>query len=606
MKSKDRLWILIWPILALTVIGLLLLFERSGISYRVSHVETEFLSMDFVKQSKAAKHKTIDCLLIVNSRQETHAEFYDHMTVVLDNMSVGYDVVDLAKGGFPKLQGYATAVVLCPDLSPFQDNIFTLCDWVEAGGRCMFFATLDPTVVFRSIASKLGIVDGGVGYTSVVGLKIQDNFMVGAAGFEYAWEEPSASVLDVRLDAACTVHVASNGANAVPMLWERNYGKGRFVVNNHGMCEKVTRGLTAAAYSLLQDVFAYPVINSSVFFLDDFPSPVPMGNGEYIRKYFGRDISSFYSNIWWPDMLKIAEKHGVRYTGVVIEDYSERTSGTFPRTTDTERFRYFGGLLLETGGEIGIHGYNHMPLCPDGFDFLGKVDYETWPTANDMRSAIAELMDFTKTLFPKNTISTYVPPSNILSAEGRAMLAESFPEIRTLSGVFLKEDYEYEQEFCVSDDGIVELPRIISGAILDPYMRWAAFNELNFQYVNSHFIHPDDVLDEDRGAALGWNTLRDNLDGYMDWLYGAAPGLRNQTAAEASRAVQRYDCLTVDRTLENGVYRLNLQGFADEAYLLLRLDGRCQKITGGSLEQVNGSLYVLRATAPEVTVVLAS
>ena len=172
--------------------------------------------------------------------------------------------------------------------------------------------------------------------------------------------------------------------------------------------------------------------------------------------------------------------------------------------------------------------------------------------------------------------------------------------------MFLKEDYEYEQEFCVSDDGIVELPRIISGAILDPYMRWAAFNELNFQYVNSHFIHPDDVLDEDRGAALGWNTLRDNLDGYMDWLYGAAPGLRNQTAAEASRAVQRYDCLTVDRTLENGVYRLNLQGFADEAYLLLRLDGRCQKITGGSLEQVNGSIYVLRATAPEVTVVLAS
>lgn len=83
----------------------------------------------------------------------------------------------------------------------------------------------------------------------------------------------------MRLDAACTVHVASNGANAVPMLWERNYGKGRFVVNNHGMCEKVTRGLTAAAYSLLQDVFAYPVINSSVFFLDDFPSPVPMATG---------------------------------------------------------------------------------------------------------------------------------------------------------------------------------------------------------------------------------------------------------------------------------------------------------------------------------------
>lgn len=253
MKSKDRLWILLWPILALTVIGFLLLFERSGISYRVSHVETAFLSTDFVKQSKAAHRKT-DCLLITDSRQESHAEAYEHMTVVLDSMSVGYDTADLAKSGFPNLQGYATAVVLCSDLSPFQDNIFTLSDWVKDGGRCMFFALLDPTAVFRSIASKLGIVDGGAGYTGVVGMKIQKNFMAGAAGFEYAWEEPPASVLDVRLDAACAVQVSSNGADAVPMLWKRDYGKGRFVVNNHGMCEKVTRGLTAAAYSLLEDV----------------------------------------------------------------------------------------------------------------------------------------------------------------------------------------------------------------------------------------------------------------------------------------------------------------------------------------------------------------
>lgn len=55
MKSKDRLWILIWPILALTVIGLLLLFERSGISYRVSHVETEFLSMDFCQTEQGGQ-----------------------------------------------------------------------------------------------------------------------------------------------------------------------------------------------------------------------------------------------------------------------------------------------------------------------------------------------------------------------------------------------------------------------------------------------------------------------------------------------------------------------------------------------------------------------
>ena len=58
------------------------------------------------------------------------------------------------------------------------------------------------------------------------------------------------------------------------------------------------------------------------------------------------------------------------------------------------------------------------------------------------------------------------------------------------------------RNFEVAKDGIVEQPRIISGAIIDNYMKMAALSELNMHFVNSHFIHPDDLLDEDRGAAL--------------------------------------------------------------------------------------------------------
>ena len=51
--------------------------------------------------------------------------------------------------------------------------------------------------------------------------------------------------------------------------------KGKFVVDNFGLYEKVVRGFYAASYSLLTDVGVYPVINGSAFYLDDFPSPVP-------------------------------------------------------------------------------------------------------------------------------------------------------------------------------------------------------------------------------------------------------------------------------------------------------------------------------------------
>ena len=43
-------------------------------------------------------------------------------------------------------------------------------------------------------------------------------------------------------------------------------------------------------------------------------------------------------------------------------------------------------------------------------------------------------------------------------------------------------------------------------------MELAAVSELNMHFVNTHFIHPDDLLDEDRGARLGWKKLKKRLD----------------------------------------------------------------------------------------------
>ena len=87
------------------------------------------------------------------------------------------------------------------------------------------------------------------------------------------------------------------------------------------------------------------------------------------------------------------------------------------------------------------------------------------------------------------------------------MLAEDFPQIQAVASVYLQGDLAFEQEFEVAEDGIIDTPRVISGYVLDDYMRLAAMAELNFHFVNSHFQHPDDVLDVDRGADLGWEEL---------------------------------------------------------------------------------------------------
>ena len=79
-----------------------------------------------------------------------------------------------------------------------------------------------------------------------------------------------------------------------------------------GLYEKVVRGFYAASYSLLTDVGVYPVINGSAFYLDDFPSPVPEGDGTYVKRDYGMSISDFYMDVWWPDMQELASDHNVR------------------------------------------------------------------------------------------------------------------------------------------------------------------------------------------------------------------------------------------------------------------------------------------------------
>ena len=183
----------------------------------------------------------------------------------------------------------------------------------------------------------------------------------------------------------------------------------------------------------------------------------------------------------WNQIYELAEKYNIRYTGLVIENYSDQVEGPFPRNRDTQRFQYFGNMLLRQGGEIGYHGYNHMPLCLVGFDYQGDYDsYNLWESYEDMVEAMRELHAFCTELFPEESFRVYVPPSNILSEEGRKMLAEEFPDLAAVASLYIPGDISYIQEFEVAEDGIVETPRIISGYIFEPDVYVAALSELNF------------------------------------------------------------------------------------------------------------------------------
>lgn len=579
-----------------------LFIERQGIGYQIPEQAYTYLTGAVVTSDQAQSQVPVNTLVVTDSRDPSSMLAKEQFQQIFKDMKVGYNLIDIAKESFPDVKSYEKVVMLVSQLDDLDQELIALRDWVESGGYVQFALTLQKSSHLSLIEQALGIKQSQAEHGLVDKLYIEPDFMIGG-GREYIIEEPFDSALKVDLSEKAKVHVSrKEGPGVLPLIWEHAYGKGKFVIDNFGIYNKVTRGLYAASYNLMGKVASYPVINGSVFYLDDFPAPVPSGDGKYVKRDYNLNVADFYTNIWWVDMLSFVDKYGIKYTGATIENYEDDTSGNVHGQDDISRFVYFGNMLLRSGGEIGYHGYNHQPLSPKSLDYKGVYSYNTWEESA-MVSAMKELVRFNEELFPNVEKSVYVPPSNVLSAEGRKVLVEEIPEIKTIASNYFPGDFAYDQEFEWASDGMVEQPRIISGGMLDDFMQLAAFSELNMHFVNSHFIHPDDTLDVDRGAELGWAVLKSNLEHYISWLKAAAPDLRDLTGSQLSGAIQRYSALVPKQKNTATGIEWTFDHFYDEVYLFVRInEGQVgSHVNGGTLTHLTGNLYLLKARQAKVT-----
>lgn len=598
--------LLVWAVFLLLAAALFA--ERSGVQYSGTHFRLQYLEADqAIPAAKALSAQPVTCLLLCDSTQDGVPQAKEMFEQILLDMKAAYQVMDLAEKraeALPEFSAYQTVVLLVPNLDVLEEQLLTLMHWVEQGGSALFAMTPVKTGSFDVIAPKLGIQTSDWEYKMTRSIVPAADFMLGG-GQQYDFTDPFRSSLSISLRETAVVRAVSGEEN-LPLVWSTSLGNGRVVVDNIGIYGKVVRGFYAASYSLLGSASAYPVINSAAFYLDDFPSPVPGGDGTYIRRDYGLSIAEFYSKVWWPDLVQLAQQYDIRFTGVMIENYEDDTFTAPVRQRDGQQFRYFGSLLLRQGGELGFHGYNHQPLALPDTDYGQRYSYNTWPDETAMLISLQELLDFQKEVLPYAVSTVYVPPSNILSAAGRKLLQREMPQIRTIASTYFGDGtaLPYVQEFGVAEDGIVEQPRIVSGSMVgDSYMRLAAVSELNMHYVSTHFMHPDDLLDVDRGAQQGWEVYKDGLQDYLQWLTSAAPYLRMQTGTECAGAVQRYAGLTISMEATADAWTLTLGNFVDEAWLLFRAnEGIPGHITGGVLTNLTGDLYLLEARAPVISI----
>lgn len=534
------------------------------------------------------------------------SEISDTVSDTLDQMRIPFARISTGEFDLAQLEGVEAVLVCTGDLSGIDEEVLvSLFSWIEKGGRLALMCVPDMNSTFRIISRKLGIMDMGSEYYEYSSVRFADGMLPVFADTVFD-EELSDFALTVFLEPDCAVLVETADEAHMPVLWRRVLGEGRLAVFNGTLAQgKDGRGFVLDTLFAICDTLCYPIINAAMVFVDDFPAPQPEGYDERLKAQYGYDVQGFFRNHWWPDMKELTYRYGVRYSGVLVETYNANMEPPFlPDNEERALIRYYTSEILHAGGEVGLHGYNHQPLCLDNFEYAGE-GYTPWSSRENMALSIRELLRYGHSFLPDAEFKTYVPPSNYLSDEGKEVLLETVPSLSVISGLYLSERgiNARVQEFAEEEDGSISVPRITSGFSVSIYSLLTMDHELLLHGVLSHFIHPDDVLDEARGAALGWERMLEDFDALFEKVISAYPALRFCTASEGAAAVQRYDRVRVTRTWdESGALNMTLSPFYDEVWLALLCREAPSAVENAQIYEIGGGLYWLRATDAHVRV----
>lgn len=477
-------------------------------------------------------------------------------------------------------------------------------NYVLMGGNIFLMNLLQKDQHFRLLYNKFGILNYG-DYGNTTGIHMKSNVLVGTTGKNFLENSLEDVHLEVSLNNNANVLIESTAQT--PLLWSVGYGKGTFMVFNGSLLyEKASRGVISGAISLMEKDFIYPIFNMKLFYIDDFPAPIAKSKNELIYDEYKSSLESFYQSIWWPDMLKTSRDFNILYTGTVIESYTDNVIPPFDDVVDKE-YKYlisFGRELVKSGGELALHGYNHQSLTMNK-EVSSYFGYKNWKSMSDMEQSIKELIDYTKQAFPTYELTTYVPPSNVLSEEGRQALINSWPELTTISSLYINDSIgkSYFQEFEVSRDGIIELPRITSGYMLTESDDWAIANTLTNIGVFSHFIHPDDVISKDRLSG-SWSEMYKEYNKFMQDINENYSWLRSMKASEAARTVaSNLQTTTAIEKNKKGI-KGSIDRYKNEQHYIVRTEKKMSNPINCVVEKIDKDTYILIALAAQFEVTL--
>jgi hypothetical protein len=285
--------------------------------------------------------------------------------------------------------------------------------------------------------------------------------------------------------------------------------------------------------------------------------------------------TEYYTRQFWPDMKALFAGRGIPYVSYVVFNYNANTEPPFGSgeffVAENQATVKIGREILESGQELGLHGYNHISLTEN----KTKVNIAVWPNQGAMEQSLEAAKKEWIGLFGEHTLPyAYIAPNNIISETGIAAVHNVFPSIKVMSFLRSGLGEEARSEFGPHPrfPDVYLIPRTSSGYPFTPAVRQLTAAAASGAGIWAHFIHADDIFDPHRSRGLNWSELKREFTGMLDFVDQHYPWLRFVTIREAHRTLESHDAIGVEyRWLDNN--RLEVRTTAPGLPVRIRMNG---------------------------------
>lgn len=606
-KSKN---LIAFSVLALSaMLTLLVVVYRSDIPYQTLFKESTTHQVEASKLFNTNEKSLIEqsqLVYQVNTKNKYNQEIRENMAYALEYAKIDFSQIDI--NDVSKIKNPSNTVLTFSQRILEKDEVAMIEEFLNKGGGVIFLQKLGELNEHPTLRKILNIEEvGGEDISS--GLQFIENIF---NGYEDVSEDDSDafiySVQEVELNKKARVLLKTDD---IPLAWKSNYKKGKVIYwNSASTMDKVKRGLLIQTVRMLLPTFVSAQANVQVMHIDDFPAPIPEEKTNVLDGKTVQDISDFYQNNWWKDMKRIAAQYNLKYTGAIIGTYKNDVNNFDDiYTTMKNTLLVYGRDLLNKESELSVHGYNHEPLVLKEHPIEKSLGYTPWKNDSDMIKGLTTLKSTLDRIFANTKITTYVPPSNILSENGVNSLKKVFPQLDTIAALYYGDQEgsvyitEFEKHHKYND--ILLFPRTTSGFEFTKFNQYKIADVVSNFGVLSHFIHPDDAFDLKRSNGLTWQEMAKNYEEMHAFIHENYPMMKSYTQNDATKIINQYLKGDIDVVTEGNditIYQHNMP--QSSSYLVYVESGKELKAVSKDVEIIKQSETLYNVSSPIGTIEL--